>query len=138
MFTLAFWIKNGNIKRKFQTFVKISTLCHLHIHIYTYADHATRNDDVIVGVAVKPNLKNRFFLKAIQNLGKLKEFQLLSICSLGFVCRYVELWVTLIPPPSRNRVKGAIQEWNSHMDGWGSLLAIWKIFHPPTIWDPVY
>ena len=63
-----------------------------------FFDHYIRNDDVIVGVAVKPNLKNCFFLKAIQNLGKLKEFQLLSICSLGFVCRYVVLWVTLTPP----------------------------------------
>ena len=52
-------------------------------------EHAVRKDDVTVGVTDKQNLKNYFFLKAIENLRKLAKFELFSIYCSDLVCKCI-------------------------------------------------
>ena len=56
-------------------------LCKFQIQTILWGtDHDVRNDDVIVGNTVEQNLKNCFFLKAIENLRKLSKFELYLMC----------------------------------------------------------
>ena len=67
-------------------------------------DHDIRNNDVIVGVAVLPNLKRYFFLRATWKLGKIQGVWSVQYIQFGFCMQMCGVGI-ILTPPSLGRVK---------------------------------